>query len=62
MLGFELAAGGAVVTDPTGRTNVPGVRAAGSTAIPSPLAIGAAGHASAVATHVHADLAEQDLA
>jgi thioredoxin reductase len=48
---------GAVTTDAAGRTSRPGVWAAGSTAFPALLAVGAAGHASSVATALHADLA-----
>ncbi|WP_067499132.1 NAD(P)/FAD-dependent oxidoreductase [Actinoplanes sp. TFC3] len=48
---------GAVLTDDVGRTSVPSVWAAGTTAFPALLAIGAAGHASSVATALHAELA-----
>ncbi len=53
---------GAVATDATGRTSVPGVWAAGTTAVPTLLAIGAAGHASTVATSLHSALLEQEIA
>lgn len=52
----------AVATDPAGRTSVPGVWAAGTAASPSLLAVGAAGHGATVATLLHNDLLEQDLA
>jgi thioredoxin reductase (NADPH) len=52
---------GAVAVDEGGRTTVPGVYAAGTTAMPALLAIGAAGHASTVAVTVHSDLIEQEL-
>jgi thioredoxin reductase len=52
---------GAVAVDEGGRTTVPGVYAAGTTALPALLAIGAAGHASTVAVTVHSDLIEQEL-
>ncbi|GAA5201656.1 NAD(P)/FAD-dependent oxidoreductase [Rugosimonospora acidiphila] len=55
------AGAGAAETDATGRTSVPGVWAAGTTAIPALLAIGAAGHASTVATDVHAVLLDEDV-
>jgi thioredoxin reductase (NADPH) len=53
---------GAVAVDQTGRSSVPGVWAAGTTALPSLLAIGAAGHASTVATSLHPALLEQEIA
>jgi thioredoxin reductase len=53
---------GAVETDGSGRTSVPGLWAAGTTAVPTLLAIGAAGHASGVAVAVHSALLEQDIA
>lgn len=53
---------GIVVTEPGGRTNVPGVWAAGSCANPSLLAIGAAGDASVVATQLHSNLFDEELA
>lgn len=52
---------GPVQTDSAGRTSVAGVWAAGTSAVPALLAIGAAGHASTVAVRLHADLLEQDL-
>lgn len=52
---------GPVQTDSAGRTSVAGVWAAGTSAVPALLAIGAAGHASTVAVRLHADLIEQDL-
>lgn len=52
---------GAVSTDQTGHTSISGVWAAGTTAVPSLLAIGAAGHASAVATSLHSALLEQEI-
>jgi thioredoxin reductase len=52
---------GAVETDGSGRTSVPGVWAAGTTTVPTLLAIGAAGHASGVAMAVHSALLEQDI-
>ena len=52
---------GAVATDSSGRTNVPGVYAVGTTAVPTLFAIGAAGHASTTAVALHADLLEQEL-
>jgi thioredoxin reductase (NADPH) len=55
-------AAGAVSTDSTGATSVPGVWAAGTVAVPALLAIGAAGHASTVALAVHNHLLERDLA
>lgn len=64
-LGCRLAVDGpgadAVWVDRLGRTSVPGVYAAGSTVMASLLAVGAAGHASTVATTVHADLLEAEL-
>ena len=51
----------AVAVDAQGRTSVPGVWAAGTTAAPALLAIGAAGHASSVAVALHNDLLERDL-
>lgn len=63
MLGCRVrAATGIAEVDRTGRTSVPGVWVAGSAADPALLAIGAAGHAGTVATRVHADLLEQELA
>ncbi|HEY3561648.1 MAG TPA: NAD(P)/FAD-dependent oxidoreductase [Kribbella sp.] len=59
-LGCQVA-DGAVVADDGGRTTVPGVYAAGTTAAPALLAIGAAGHASTTAVAVHNDLLESDL-
>ncbi|GIH16463.1 NAD(P)/FAD-dependent oxidoreductase [Rugosimonospora africana] len=65
-LGCQLVAdgarAGAAMADPDGRTSVPGVWAAGTTAFPALLAIGAAGHASTVATAVHAALIDDDIA
>lgn len=65
ILGCGMVDGGgspcAIVTDSAGRTTVAGVWAAGSSAVPSLLAIGAAGHAGTVATRIHADLTERDL-
>lgn len=52
---------GLPVVDGSGRTSVPGVWATGSVADPGLLAVGAAGHASTVATRLHADLMEQEL-
>lgn len=52
---------GAVATDESGRTSMPGIWAVGTTAIPALFAIGAAGHASTAAIALHADLLEQDL-
>ncbi len=52
---------GAVSVDEGGRTTIPGVYAAGTTAAPALLAVGAAGHASTVAVTVHSDLIEQEL-
>jgi thioredoxin reductase (NADPH) len=52
---------GAVATDASGRTSVPGVYAVGTTAVPTLFAIGAAGHASTTAVALHADLLEQEL-
>lgn len=64
-LGCDLVAdgpaAGAVEADHTGRTSVAGVWAAGTTAFPALLAIGAAGHASTVATTLHSALIEADL-
>jgi thioredoxin reductase (NADPH) len=54
-------ADGAVATDSSGRTSVPGVYAVGTTAVPALFAIGAAGHASTTAVALHADLLEQEL-
>lgn len=59
-LGCQVA-DGAVVTDESGRTTMPGVYAVGTTTSPALLAIGAAGHASTAAVAVHADLLELDL-
>lgn len=56
------ARAGAAAADPDGRTSVPGVWAAGTSAFPALLAIGAAGHASSVATAVHAALIDDDVA
>ncbi|MEU4195257.1 NAD(P)/FAD-dependent oxidoreductase [Kribbella sp. NPDC026611] len=55
------ASNGAVVTDPAGRTTIPGIYAAGTTTHPALLAIAAAGHASTVAVTVHSDLLESEL-
>jgi len=52
---------GAVSVDDGGRTTIPDVYAAGTTAAPALLAIGSAGHASTVAFTVHGDLIEQEL-
>jgi thioredoxin reductase (NADPH) len=54
-------ADGAVATDSSGRTSIPGVYAVGTTAVPALFAIGAAGHASTTAVALHADLLEQEL-
>ncbi|MDJ0356607.1 NAD(P)/FAD-dependent oxidoreductase [Paenarthrobacter sp. PH39-S1] len=65
-LGCELTndvrATGIIRTEPNGRTTIPGVWAAGSCTNPAFLAIGAAGHASVVATSIHSDLIARDLA
>jgi len=52
---------GAVATDDSGRTSIPGVYAVGTTAVPTLFAIGAAGHASTTAVALHADLLGQEL-
>jgi thioredoxin reductase len=63
LFGCKPAADGiAIATDPSGRTSAPGVWAAGTAAVPSLLAVGAAGHAATVALMLHNDLIEQDLA
>lgn len=51
----------AVDTDPSGRTSVPGVWAAGSAANPALTVIGAAGHATAVAIGLNNALVDEDV-
>ncbi|MBF6331554.1 NAD(P)/FAD-dependent oxidoreductase [Nocardia transvalensis] len=61
-LGCEIDAGGWVVTDPAGRTSVPGVWAAGNVADARMQVITAAGAAAATAIAINADLVEEDSA
>jgi thioredoxin reductase len=61
-LGCTVDDGGWVVTDPTGRTSVPGVWAAGNVADPRAQVITAAGQGSAAAIALNADLVDEDVA
>ncbi|WP_280267923.1 NAD(P)/FAD-dependent oxidoreductase [Nocardia wallacei] len=61
-LGCDLSEAGWVVTDPSGRTSVPGVWAAGNVTNPGAQVITAAGAASAAAIALNADLVEEDSA
>ena len=54
--------GSFVATDPTGRTSVPGVWAAGNVADPAAFVIGAAGAGARAAGALNADLVEEDVA
>ena len=60
-LGCEVDADGWVVTDPTGRTSVPGVWAAGNVVDPRAQVITAAGAGSAAAIALNADLVDDDV-
>jgi thioredoxin reductase len=60
-LGCELDAAGFAVVDPTGRTSVPGVWAAGNAADPRAQVITAAGQGSAAAIAINADLVQEDV-
>jgi thioredoxin reductase len=60
-LGCELDEGGFVRVDPTGRTSVPGIWAAGNVCNPRAQVITAAGEGSAAAITLNADLVEQDV-
>ena len=51
-----------VTTDPTGRTSVPGLWAAGNVADPTALVIGAAGASARAAVALNAHLVEEDVA
>ncbi|QIS18612.1 NAD(P)/FAD-dependent oxidoreductase [Nocardia terpenica] len=59
-LGCEIGAGGWVVTDPAGRTSVPGVWATGNVADARMQVITAAGAGSATAIALNTDLVEED--
>jgi thioredoxin reductase len=60
-LGCELDEGGFVRVDPTGRTSVPGIWAAGNVCNPRAQVVTAAGEGSAAAITLNADLVEQDV-
>jgi thioredoxin reductase len=60
-LGCALGADGRVRTDPTGRTSVPGVWAAGNVVDPRAQVVTAAGMGSAAAIALNADLVEEDV-
>jgi thioredoxin reductase len=60
-LGCQTATDGWVTTDPTGRTSVPGVWAAGNVVDPRAQVITAAGSGSAAAIALHADLVDDDV-
>jgi len=60
-LGCATHPDGWVVTDPTGRTSVPGVWAAGNAANPRAQVITAAGEGSAAAIAINNDLVEEDV-
>jgi len=60
-LGCELAKNGWVAVDPTGRTSVPGVWAAGNAVNPRAQVITAAGEGSAAAIAINNDLVDEDL-
>jgi thioredoxin reductase len=61
-LGCDMDDDGWVVTDPVGRTTVPGVWAAGNVANPRAQVITAAGEGSAAAIALNGDLVEDDVA
>jgi thioredoxin reductase len=61
-LGCAMDEDGWVVTDPMGRTSVPGVWAAGNVANPRAQVITAAGEGSAAAIAINGDLVEDDVA
>jgi thioredoxin reductase len=61
-LGCTLDDDGWPVVDPTGRTSVPGVWAAGNAADPRAQVVTAAGQGSAAAIAINADLVEEDTA
>jgi thioredoxin reductase len=60
-LGCQTDGEGWVTTDPTGRTSVPGVWAAGNVVDPRAQVITAAGAGSAAAIALHADLVDDDV-
>jgi thioredoxin reductase len=60
-LGCEVDEGGFVRVDPTGRTSVPGIWAAGNVCNPRAQVVTAAGEGSAAAITLNADLVEQDV-
>lgn len=60
-LGCEVDDEGFIRVDPTGRTNVPGVWAAGNAANPRAQVITAAGEGSAAAIAINADLVEEEV-
>ncbi len=60
-LGCELDAAGFVVVDPTGRTSVEGVWAAGNVVDPRAQVITSAGAGSAAAIAINADLVADDV-
>jgi thioredoxin reductase len=60
-LGCEVDEGGFVGVDPTGRTSVPGIWAAGNVCNPRAQVVTAAGEGSAAAITLNADLVEQDV-
>ncbi len=62
VLGCATNPDGWVVTDPTGRTSVPGVWAAGNVVNPRAQVITAAGEGSAAAIALNADLVDEDVA
>ena len=60
-LGCAVDSAGWVVADPTGRTSVPGVWAAGNVVDPRAQVITAAGAGSAAAIDLNADLVDDDV-
>ena len=60
-LGCDVDADGWVTVDPTGRTSVPGVWAAGNVVDPRAQVITAAGAGSAAAIAINADLVDDDV-
>ncbi|GAA4290957.1 hypothetical protein GCM10023178_63880 [Actinomadura luteofluorescens] len=61
-LGCETGEDGFVKTDPTGRTSVPGVWAAGNVVVPSGQVIMAAAAGAMAAAMINADLVEEEVA
>jgi thioredoxin reductase len=60
-LGCQMNAMGGIVTDPFGRTTVPGVYAAGDTLMAVPQLVIAAAGGSGAAAGVNADLTEREF-